>query len=643
MPNRLKQETSPYLQQHAENPVDWYPWCQAAFDKAKAEDKPVFLSIGYSTCHWCHVMAHESFENPGIAGRLNRAFISVKVDREERPDIDSVYMSVCQAFTGSGGWPMSIFMTWDQKPFFAGTYFPPRSRWGTPGFSDLLAAVEKQWKENRTGLLRSAEQVVNALREAAPAPDAGDAQQLAETAVRLFERSFDRIWGGFGAAPKFPTPHNLLFLMLYAKQNGNAPAMEMAEKTLEQMRKGGLFDQIGGGFARYSTDRQFLVPHFEKMLYDNAWLMMAYAVAYHLTGKPLYLETAEDTAAYILREMTAGDGGFYSAQDADSEGVEGKYYTFTQREVLDCLGKARGMAFAKVFDITPEGNFEGSNIPNLLKSGDLQTDFREEKLTLWEYRRQRGKLHLDDKVLTAWNAMAIGALAMLHRLSGEERYLQAATAAQTFLETHLQADGQQYTSFCGGRHSAQGFLDDYAYETAALLELYSATLERDYLDRAERVCAEAVRRFSDGKNGGFCLSETAELFLNPKETYDGAVPSGNSMMAYNFVRLYRLTQREEYRALAEKQLAFLSGPARENPMGHGMFLLAKLLHDAPPKHFTFVWEDPADLERARERMPFWADILAVRPSREYSLKNGRATVYACGPDGCRPPTNEITF
>lgn len=643
MSNQLKQETSPYLRQHAENPVDWYPWCRAAFEKAKAEDKPVFLSIGYSTCHWCHVMAHESFEDPQVAEILNRAFVSVKVDREERPDIDSVYMSVCQAFTGGGGWPMSIFMTWDKKPFFAGTYFPPQSRWGAPGFPVLLRAIERQWQEDRTGLLQAAQQVVDALQAPAPAPADGDDRLCAEQAIQLFSRSFDRTWGGFGAAPKFPTPHSLLFLMLCAKQNGDVHAMEMAEKTLEQMRKGGIFDQIGGGFARYSTDRYFLAPHFEKMLYDNAWLTATYATAYHLTGKSLYLETARETADYILREMTADGGGFYSAQDADSEGVEGKFYTFTHPEIVSVLGEDRGTRFAQAFDITPEGNFEGKNIPNLLKSGDIPRDFQAEKQTLWQYRKQRGKLHLDNKVLAAWNAMAIGALAMLYRLSGQERYLQAAIAAQAFLETHLQEDGQLYTSFCDGRHSDQGVLDDYAYEIAALLELYSSTLERGYLERAEGVCTEVVRRFTDRENAGFYLSETAELFMNPKETYDGAVPSGNSMMAYNFVRLYRLTQREQYRFLAEKQLAFLSGPAWENPMGHSMFLLAKLLHDAPPEHFTFVWEDPVDLQCARARLPFWADILAVPPSREYPLQDGRATVYACDPNGCRPPTNEIAF
>lgn len=643
MSNRLKQEVSPYLQQHAENPVNWYPWCQEAFERARIEDKPIFLSIGYSTCHWCHVMAHESFESQEIAEILNQSFISIKVDREERPDIDSVYMSVCQAFTGSGGWPMSIFMTWDRMPFYAGTYFPPRSRWGTPGFSELLTAIASQWRRDRTELLRSANQVVAVLKQANPQIAEGNAQMLAQQAFQQFSDSFDPAWGGFGTAPKFPTPHNLLFLMLYAKKRENAFAMEMAEKTLNQMRKGGIFDQIGGGFSRYSTDRYFLIPHFEKMLYDNAWLIMAYTVAYHLTGKDLYLDTAEETAAYILREMTNEEGGFYSAQDADSEGVEGKFYTFSFQEILDRLGQERGLRFAQAFDITPNGNFEGTNIPNLLKSDLLPVAFQEERQSLWEYRKQRGKLHLDDKVLSAWNAMMIAALSMLYRASKKHRYIQAAVLAQQFLMKHLQEYGKLYTSFCAGKHSEYGFLDDYAYEIAALLELHQSTLETCYLEQAERFCEETVQRFWDRTHGGFYLSGETELFMNPKETYDGAVPSGNSMMAYNLVRLYQLTQREQYQKLAEQQLKFLASTAQAYPMGQSMFLLAELLVEDPPKHITFAWTDPTDIQRAREQLPFWSNITTAQNSSEYPLMNGKATVYICDEHGCHAPTNRIAF
>lgn len=328
MSNHLKNATSPYLLQHAENPVDWYPWCKQAFEKAKSEDKPIFLSIGYSTCHWCHVMAHESFEDKKTAEILNQYFVSIKIDREERPDIDSVYMSVCQAFTGSGGWPMSIFMTWDKKPFFAGTYFPPKSHYGMPGFPDLLDVIVSQWNNNRRKLLQSAEQIITHLKSAESGDKNIDDEELIKRAMQIFSESFDEINGGFSSAPKFPTPHNLLFLMLYAKHKQDSDALKMAEKTLLQMRKGGIFDHIGYGFSRYSTDKYFLAPHFEKMLYGNAFLIIAYSAAYYLTNNEIYLDTAEKTTEYILREMTSADGGFYSAKDADSEGVEGKYYTF---------------------------------------------------------------------------------------------------------------------------------------------------------------------------------------------------------------------------------------------------------------------------------------------------------------------------
>lgn len=332
MSNHLKNTLSPYLLQHAENPVNWYPWCEEAFNKAKSEDKPIFLSIGYSTCHWCHVMAHESFENEKTAEFLNQYFVSIKVDREERPDIDSVYMSVCQAFTGSGGWPMSVFMTWDKKPFFAGTYFPPKSHYGMPGFPDLLTAIANQWSTNREKLLQSAEQTIKHLKNTKTDSNINN-DDLINEALQIFLKSFDEVNGGFGSAPKFPTPHNLLFLMLYAKNTQDSNALKMAEKTLLQMRKGGVFDHIGWGFSRYSTDKYFLAPHFEKMLYDNALLIIAYSATYSMASNEIYLDTAEKTAEYILREMTSADGGFYSAQDADSDGIEGKYYTFTLDEI----------------------------------------------------------------------------------------------------------------------------------------------------------------------------------------------------------------------------------------------------------------------------------------------------------------------
>ncbi len=641
MSNQLKKSTSPYLLQHAENPVNWYMWSDEAFETAKKENKPIFLSIGYSTCHWCHVMAHESFEDEKTAEILNKYFISIKVGREERPDIDSVYMAVCQAFTGSGGWPTSIFMTWDKKPFFAGTYFPVRSRYGMPGFSDLLTTIAEQWEGKRAELLKSAEDIISHLKKSESFSSNTGSGNLVEDAVQHFQRSFDRTHGGFGRAPKFPTPHNLLFLMMYAKYNPNSDAMKMVEKTLLQMRKGGIFDHIGGGFSRYSTDKYFLAPHFEKMLYDNALLMIAYSSAYSMTKKTIYLETAEKTADYVLREMTSLNGGFYSAQDADSDGVEGKYYTFSLDEVMDVLGE-QGKLFAQTFDITAGGNFEGVNIPNLLKSGDLESDFSDEKRKLYDYRKQRTSLHLDDKILLSWNAMMIAAMAMLYRVTRNKKYLQAAQKAQQFLEQNLCEGLQLYTSFRDGKRSEKAFLDDYAYYVSALIELYNSTLDSAYLNKAEQFCNEAIKRFTDSENGGFflCESENTELFMNPKETYDGAIPSGNSVMAYNFVRLYQLTEDEKYRELAENQIVFLSAQAEDYPAGHSLFLLAKLLYENPPEHVTIVLKGKTDLSEILERLPLLANISEVGESEKYSLLNKKTTYYVCKNYSCLPPVNK---
>ncbi len=646
MSNHLKNETSPYLLQHAENPVDWYPWCEEAFEKAREEDKPVFLSVGYSTCHWCHVMAHESFEDRRTAEILNSSFISIKVDREERPDIDSVYMSVCQAFTGSGGWPMSIFMTWDKKPFLAGTYFPVRPRYGMPSFSDLLKYIENQWNGGREKLLQSACQIIEQLKQSQQSESSHSGMgggSLSEKAAGMFADGFDRVYGGFGAAPKFPAPHNLLFLMLYAKQNENSDVLDMVEKTLVQMRKGGIFDHIGGGFSRYSTDRYFLAPHFEKMLYDNALLILAYASAYGITQNHIYLDTAEKTAHYVLREMTAPGGGFYSAQDADSEGVEGKYYTFALAEIFDILGKEKGKRFAEAFDITEGGNFEGVNIPNLLKSGDLNSDFGDEIHKLYDYRRNRFKLHLDDKILISWNSMMIAALSVLYRVSHNEDYLQAAGNAQRFVEKNLSEDLRLYTSWREGKRSEKSFLDDYTFYGAALTELYHSTLNKEYLEKAEQYCGEAVKRFWDDKNGGCYLSafDSKELFMNPKESYDGAIPSGNSVMAYNFVRLYQLTEKEEYGRLAERQIRYMAAQARKYPTGHSMFLLAKLIYDNPPEHIVTALKNSSDLDEIRGRLPLLANVIIASGSGEYPLINDSTTFYVCKNHVCLAPVNSL--
>lgn len=643
MSNRLKNETSPYLLQHSENPVNWYPWCDEAFRRAKQENKPIFLSIGYSTCHWCHVMAHESFEDEETASLLNDNFISIKVDREERPDIDSVYMTVCQAFTGSGGWPTSIFMTPEQKPFYAGTYFPIRSRYGMIGFRDLLNAIADKWAHNRSELLQSADKIIGHLKNSEV--KAGKIHpSLTENGVKLFSKIFDKEYGGFGNAPKFPSPHNLLFLLAYSQIKNDPNALLMVETTLSQMQKGGIFDHIGYGFSRYSTDRYFLVPHFEKMLYDNALLISAYTAAYIVTENQQYLDTAEKTAVYVLREMASPEGGFYSAQDADSDGVEGKYYLFGYDEILSVLGEETGKKFNDYYGITRKGNFEGFNIPNRLNADKIGNDFDDVLPLLYEYRKKREKLHMDDKILTSWNALMISAFALLYRATGKETYLSAAQTAQRFIEENLSDGESLFVSFRDGRKTGNGFLDDYAFYVNALLELYTATEEREYLYKAERFCREAIEKFADEKNGGFYLigKDNEKLVLTPKETYDGAMPCGNSMMAYNLVRISQLTNNSEWEQFSERQLEFLSGQSADYPAGHSMFLLALLLHENPPPKITVVLPSEAERAGLKNKLPLYADVTVLSsPNAEYKLLNNQTTYYVCRGRTCFPPSNTL--
>ena len=651
MQNHLKNQTSPYLLQHADNPVEWYPWGEEAFARAGREDKPVFLSIGYSTCHWCHVMAHESFEDQEIAELLNRWFIAIKVDKEERPDIDSIYMSVCQAFTGSGGWPTTVFLTPEQKPFFAGTYFPKTARYGQIGLKELLMAIHEKWEKQREELLKSAEEIVLLLEQRADisggkADDkSGDINaQLIEKAVLSYERSFDERWGGFGDAPKFPTPHNLLFLMKYYEKNNAKEAMNMAEKTLRQMYLGGMFDHIGGGFCRYSTDRFFLVPHFEKMLYDNALLILAYCKAYELTNNVFYCTVAEKTAAYILREMTSEDGGFYSAQDADSEGVEGKYYLFEPSEIISVLGEKQGRAFNRYFDITQEGNFEGKSIPNLLKNKDIDESMDACLRQIYIYRKKRYQLHLDDKILTSWNALMITAMCQLYRVTGKETYLESAEKAQSFIRKQLYEKDTLFISYRSGKHTGRGFLEDYAFEVLALLSLYKATFNSDYLKSAEQFCEKAIVEFYDEKQGGFFLygEENEQLILRPKETYDGAIFSGNSAMAYNLVQLYLHTGKEQFRQLSERQLAFMSKEAESYPAGYAMFFIALSDYLDPPEKITVVLKDRQELEALPFRIPLDAVVCVLeRSTEEYPLQNDKTTFYVCRGHTCLPPVNEL--
>lgn len=643
MPNRLQYETSPYLIQHAENPVDWYPWGEDAFRKAREEDKPVFLSIGYSTCHWCHVMAHESFEDAEIAHILNRHFVSIKVDKEERPDVDSIYMAFCQAFTGSGGWPTSIFMTADQKPFFAGTYFPKHSRGRMIGFKELLEAIHDEWEDNRSSLLQQADEILAHLKREEATPGTPH-DRIIDSAVAMYKRAYDGKNGGFGRAPKFPTPHNLLFLMTLYERQGDEACLAMAEHTLMQMYRGGLFDHMGFGFCRYSTDESYLAPHFEKMLYDNALLILAYCKAYAVTKKPLYLEIAEKTAAYVLREMTSPEGGFYSAQDADSEGEEGKYYLLTPQDIQRVLGKKDSEAFCRHFDITEAGNFEGKSIPNLLHSDPEDKSFEPFLEQICRYRRERHHLHLDDKILSSWNALMIAAMCSLYRISGKAAYLEAARCADRFIGENLCAQDTLFVSFRNGKRGVKGFLDDYAAYLFAQLALYAATLESGYLNRALRLLSKINRNFRDENNGGYYLygEDHEALILRPKEAYDGAIPSGNALMAWSLVRLAQLTDDEQIRRNAAHQLDFLAQEAARYPTGHAMFLLALLDDREPPSKITVVPDTKTDAEDLPLRLPPDAAVRVLdAPTENYPLKDGKTTFYVCRNNHCLPPTNEL--
>lgn len=660
MANRLKQEKSPYLMQHGENPVDWYPWCEEAFQRAAKEDKPVFLSIGYSTCHWCHVMAHESFEDSEVADLLNREFISIKVDREERPDIDAVYMSVCQAMTGSGGWPLTIFMTSEQKPFFAGTYFPKHGGYGRFGLMELLERVADLWKNNREELLKAGNQITAAINQEQTGNGQKPNRSLVERAYSQLAQRFDHKWGGFGAAPKFPTPHNLLFLMRYAEVMQESNAMKMVEITLEDMTRGGIFDHIGGGFSRYSTDEIWLVPHFEKMLYDNALLLIAYVKAYQHTKRECFADTAHRTARYILRELTSEEGGRYCGQDADSDGVEGKYYVFAPEEVKTVLGEKDGEEFCRLYDITESGNFEGKSIPNRIRStegGWEMEDLRLEKL--YDYRLSRTKLHKDDKILLSWNSWAMIALAKAGQVLTEPSYLDAAIRIHEFIERKMVTENNRlYLRYRDGEAAYVGQLEDYAVYALALLELYRATFDVKYLQAAIHRAKQMVELFEDKKNGGYFMTafDGEQLIARPKETYDGAMPSGNSVAAMVLQTLASLTGEPEWQAAADRQLSFLAGEIGEYPSASCFGVLAMMDVLYPRRELVCTTSDglygelkdylkkhPADalyvLLKTKENAETLAECAPF--TKDYPIPGQGTMYYLCENGACKAPVSEF--
>lgn len=660
MANRLKQEKSPYLMQHGENPVDWYPWCEEAFQKATREDKPIFLSIGYSTCHWCHVMAHESFADSEVADLLNREFISIKVDREERPDIDAVYMSVCQAMTGSGGWPLTIFMTPEQKPFFAGTYFPKYGGYGRFGLMDLLDRVAYLWKNNREELLLAGNQITAAINQGQTGTGKKPDRQLVERAYSQLAQRFDHKWGGFGAAPKFPTPHNLLLLMRYANTMQESNAMKMAEITLEDMARGGIFDHIGGGFSRYSTDEMWLVPHFEKMLYDNTLLLIAYVKAYQHTKKEYFADTADRTAGYILRELTDEEGGCYCGQDADSEGVEGKYYVFTPEEVKTVLGEENGDEFCRLYDITDAGNFEGKSIPNRIHTSENGWDINDPRLEkLYEYRINRTKLHKDDKILLSWNAWAMIALANAGQVLEEPSYLDAAVRIHAFIERKMVTENDRlYLRYRDGEAAYVGQLEDYAVYALALLELYRVTFDAKYLQAAIHRAKQMVELFEDKANGGYFMTayDGEQLIARPKETYDGAMPSGNSVAAMVLQTLASLTGERSWQAAADRQLSFLAGEIGEYPSASCFGALAMMGALYPQRELVCATSDglPEELKNYLKLHPA-ADLQVLLKTKDntdvlskcapftkdYPIPEQGSMYYLCEGGACKAPVPEF--
>lgn len=661
MANRLKQEKSPYLMQHGENPVDWYPWCEEAFQWAAKEDKPIFLSIGYSTCHWCHVMAHESFEDREVADILNQEFISIKVDREERPDIDAVYMSVCQAMTGSGGWPLTIFMTPEQKPFFAGTYFPKNGGYGRFGLMDLLDRVAYLWKNNREELLRAGNQITAAINQEQVGNGQKPDRQRIERAYGQLAQRFDHKWGGFGAAPKFPTPHNLLFLMRYADTLQEPNAIKMVEITLEDMAKGGIFDQIGGGFSRYSTDEMWLVPHFEKMLYDNALLLIAYVKAYQYTKRECFAGTAHRTARYILRELTSAEGGCYCGQDADSDGVEGKYYVFTPEEVKAVLGVEDGSEFCSLYDITDSGNFEGKSIPNRIYSSENGWERDDPRLyKLYNYRLSRTQLHKDDKILLSWNAWAMIGLAKAGQVLTEPSYLDAAIRIHGFIERKMVTENDRlYLRYRDGEAAYVGQLEDYAVYALALLELYRVTFDAKYLQAAIHRAKQMVELFEDKNKGGYFMTavDGEQLIARPKETYDGAMPSGNSVAAMVLQTLASLTGEQEWQAAADRQLSFLTGEIGEYPSASCFGVLAMMEALYPHRELVCATSDglldelknylksrPADDLQVLLKTKENADVLSkCAPfTNDYPIPEQGTMYYLCENGACKAPVPEFS-
>jgi len=671
--NRLIHESSPYLRQHAHNPVDWYPWAPEAFERARRENKPILLSVGYSACHWCHVMEHESFEDEATARLMNESFVNIKVDREERPDVDHIYMNAVQMLTGRGGWPMTMFLTPEGKPFYGGTYFPPDDRHGLPSFGRVLTAVAQAYRGKPEEVQKTVQQLMAALagvdahQASADLPDGA----LVLSAAAALSRAYDQTHGGLGQAPKFPNEAVFELFLRVHHGSGEQRYLEMALHTLRQMARGGIYDQIGGGFHRYSVDQRWLVPHFEKMLYDNAQLVPLYLAAYQITGDRFFAETAGDVLDYVMREMRSPEGGFYSTQDADSEGEEGKFFLWQVDEVRALLGDELAEVACRYWDVSPEGNFEHRNILHVtLEVEQLAKMFRrdvdeirprlaEARSKLFAAREQRVKPGRDEKILTAWNALMIGAFAKAAEVLHDQRYREVAENGIAFVEAKLQQPGHPdrlLSTYKDGAAKLNGYLDDYAFFTTALLDVFETTQERRYLERAVTLTDSLIAHFWDESAGGFFFTsdDHETLIVRSKPAFDGSIPSGNSAALRNLLRLHHYTERADYRERAESMLRLFAGPMREQPFGFANMICAVDFYAQQPHEIVVV--APGGAEGAEELRQLLGrayvpnrTLNVVDPDRGEQLPAllqgkgsvaGQPTVYVCRRQTCSAPATE---
>ena len=663
--NRLIDETSPYLQQHAHNPVDWYPWGEEAFEKAKREDKPVLVSIGYSACHWCHVMEHESFEDEATAKVMNDNFVNIKVDMEERPDVDQIYMTFVQLTTGRGGWPMNVFLTPDKLPFFGGTYFPPSPRYGMPSFQNVLLSIAESYRNNRDELLHSANDILGEIRRVSISDLAasGLTTDQLDSAFLSFSRSFDAVNGGFGGAPKFPPAMSLEFLMRYYKRTGDDNALKIARVTAEKMANGGIYDQLGGGFHRYSVDAVWLVPHFEKMLYDNAQLIRNYLHLWQITKDEFFKRVAIETLEYVKREMLDASGGFYSTQDADSEGVEGKFFVWTPAEIEAILGEDDARLFNFFYDVSEEGNFEEKNILNVnytveaaaralkIDETELTETLERGRTKLFDEREKRIKPFRDEKILTAWNGLMLAAFAEAGAVLDNEEYIAIAKRNADFLLENLQKDGRLLRTWKDGRAKLNAYIEDYANLADGLVELFQVSGEARYLTEAQRLADTMITEFWDEDAGGFFFTSAdhEELLVRNKDFYDNATPSGNSVAADVMLKLAHLTGDDKYERFASTVLRLSSSQIKRHPQGFGRALAAIEFHLSPVKEVALVGDDVRELERELWSRYLPNKVVAIAKAansadipllQDRSRVEERPTAYVCENFVCSRPVTD---